>query len=74
MKARYLGQCIHEWVIAAPGAEFTEVCVNCGAEATRDEKGKINLYDARVPIEPRQERKKPKSTAKKPARAKEMLS
>ena len=53
---RYLGQCIHAWVIAQPGGEFAEVCADCGAGCNRDG-GKIVVYDAQLPIE---ERKKPK--------------
>ncbi len=45
--------CRHEWVIAANGAEYAELCVDCGAGCTRDkDTRKIVAFDARLPEAP----------------------
>lgn len=48
---RYMGQCIHEWVLADDGAEHDEVCANCGAVCSRDPDRRIAAYDARAPFD-----------------------
>lgn len=65
MKKRYPGQCIHVWVLAAPGAEYQEVCSGCGATCSRGEGGVIELYDANVPPPEDRPRREKKNTNKK---------